>query len=178
MQQNWYAAYTKPGCERKTAQILARKGKETYLPRVYRINQSLWWSRLQYEPLLKSIVFVKSSEIEIRKLGSEMECILSLLYYAEEPAIINEKEIEAMKDFIQVYSKVEIERIDLNRTHEESISRNVIFEKGETILFVKPREIRLNLPSLGFALISKLKEENILGPEIEFTNKRELVQIK
>ena len=68
MNKHWYVLYTKSNCEKKVAELLNKRGVETYCPinKVYR-----QWSDRRKQlsvPLFTSYVFVKTEEPELTRI--------------------------------------------------------------------------------------------------------------
>jgi transcription elongation factor/antiterminator RfaH len=59
MAERWYAVYTKPRCEQKTADGLSRRAVETFLPKIEVIRKRKSRSVRQAEPLFPCYVFAR-----------------------------------------------------------------------------------------------------------------------
>jgi len=176
MQNNWYVVYTKPCCERKVSVLLNRKGIENYCPLNYKRSQSLLRRRIIEEPLFKSYVFVKTTEINIITISKQIKNIVSLLHWIGEPAIINEDEIIAIKEFTINHQEIRLEKLDVNLKIHENIMDGISYIMDGKILMVKTRAIKLNLPSLGFTMAAGMEDENIMRKGIMLNKKESLVQ--
>jgi transcription antitermination factor NusG len=135
MQNNWYVVYTKPCCERKVSVLINRKGIENYLPLNYKRSQSLLGKRIIEEPLFKSCVFVKTTEINIITMSKQIKNIVSLLYWIGEPATINEDEINAIKEFTNNHQEIRLEKLLLNlKIHENIMRKGKMPNKKESLV--------------------------------------------
>lgn len=170
MQKNWYAVYTRPGYENKVALLLKKKGIENFCPFSLKKTQSLFRTKLIQEPVFKSYVFVKTSEPEVIELSKSINGIVSLLYWMGQPATINEDEITVIKNFTVKYNDIKLERLHSSELKMDNISSNITYTMDGKILLVKNREIKIKLPSLGYAMIATMKEDTLMGREI-FGNK-------
>ncbi|MGH2646183.1 MAG: hypothetical protein ACRDE8_01400, partial [Ginsengibacter sp.] len=63
-----------------------------------------------------------------------------------------------------------------NLRSEGNLVDNIIYRIDRNVLTVKSRLIRANLPSLGFTLTAKSRDENIGNKKISFGNKELMVQ--
>lgn len=135
MQNNWYVVYTKPCCERKVSVLLNSKGIENYFPLNYKRSQSLLMKRIIEEPLFKSYVFVKTSEINIITISKQIKNIVSLLYRIGEPATINEGEIIAIKEFTNNHQEIRLEKLYVNlKINGNIMSKGIMSYKKESLV--------------------------------------------
>jgi transcription antitermination factor NusG len=166
MQKNWYVIYTKPQSEKKVAAFLTKKKIENFIPLVCAEAQRSWRHKLVYRPLFKSYVFVYTTEQEAMGLIKHTEGVINLLYWLGKPAVIAETEINAMKEFTEGYQNIDLEKLSVNTTGiERNISHSTYAIDGNVLLAVKNKTIKINLPSLGYAMIAKIKEDSIFGRE-------------
>jgi hypothetical protein len=167
MQKNWYVLYTKPQCEKKVATLLVKKKIENLIPLISTGIEKFWRNKVQHKPLFKSYVFVHVTEQDAFLL-SRSEGVISLLHWLGRPAVINESEINAIKEFTENYQDIDLEKLAVNsNVLERSIYRSS-YEIEGNLLTVKNKTIKINLPSLGYAMIAKLKEDGIFVKEKSF----------
>jgi transcription antitermination factor NusG len=166
MQKNWYVIYTKPQSEKKVASFLTKKKIENFIPLVCAEAQRSWRHKLVYKPLFKSYVFVFTTEQEATGLIKNTDGVINLLYWLGKPAVIDETEINAMKEFTDGYQHIDLEKLSVNTTGiERNISHSAYAIDGNVLLAVKNKTIKINLPSLGYAMIARIKEDSIFGRE-------------
>jgi transcription antitermination factor NusG len=162
MQKNWYVLYTKPQCEKKVAALMTKKKIENFVPQVCIEAQKSWRNKIINRPLFKSYVFVQATEQEVGLL-SNAEGVINLLYWLGKPAVINETEINAMREFTNDYENIGLEKLSVNsNTLEKNIFHSSYQIEGNVVA-VKNKTIKVNLPSLGYAMVANLKENNIFG---------------
>lgn len=176
MLNNWYVVCTKPCCERKVSVLLNRKGIENYFPLNYKRSQSLLRKRIIEEPLFKSYLFVKTTEINIITISKQIKNIVSLLYWIGKPAAINEDEIIAIKVFTNIHEEIWLEKLHVNLKIYENSMDGISYIMDGKILIVKNRATKLNLPSLGFAMVAGMEHESIMRKGIMLNKKESLVQ--
>jgi transcription antitermination factor NusG len=109
---NWYALYTKSRCEKKVLQACEKNGIETYLP--LRSTKKQYSDRLKTveEIVLPSYIFVKltkAQETEVRFI----EGVVNFVYWQGKVAVIREKEINTLKQFLQTEGDVEVQFLSL-----------------------------------------------------------------
>jgi transcription antitermination factor NusG len=164
MQKNWYVLYTKPQSEKRVAATLAKKRIENFIPLVCVEAERLWRQKLVYKPLFKSYVFVHVTEHEAASLTT-VDGVISLLHWLGKPAVINETEIQAIREFTGDYQNIDLEKLAVNSNVAEKNIYRSSYEIEGNLLAIKNKTIKINLPSLGYAMIAKLKEESVFGRE-------------
>lgn len=97
---NWYVLYTAPRAEKQVNDRLKAKGTEIWLP-LHR-SPRVWSDRIKIVevPLFNSYIFVRCREFELRDLLS-VYGVIRIVYYNGKPALVKEKEIEAIKEFLE-----------------------------------------------------------------------------
>jgi transcription antitermination factor NusG len=170
MQKNWYIVYTKPKSEKKVAALLTKRKIENFCPLNCKSIVQFRKSKLVYEPLFSSYVFVKLEESEINLL-KQIENVVSLVFWKGRPAVIYQEEVEAIKDFTGNHQNIKLERTRVNLNGNAKVDDDRSYSIDGKILMIKNKSIRVNLPSLGFTLIAELEGESILGREVSFGNK-------
>lgn len=105
--QQWYAIYTKSRAEKKVTERLFSNGIICFLPLIK--VQRRWSDRVKTieVPLFNSYVFVKINKNNLFSL-LKIEGVVKVLYFNGEPAVIREKDIMAMKDYIQMATNCEM----------------------------------------------------------------------
>ena len=81
------------------------------------------WSdrkKLVNEPLFPYLVFIKVTESELLSL-KQVDGVINFVYWLGRPAIVRDSEIEAIKQFLDDYSNIRIEKIQVNMNEPEQI---------------------------------------------------------
>jgi len=164
MQKNWYVLYTKPQFEKKVAGLLTKKKVENFIPLICVEKPKSWRNKLVYRPLFNSYVFVHTTQDQAISL-LQADGVINMLYWLGKPAIVNETEIDAIKELTADYQNINLEKLTVNSAVTDKSIYQPSYEIEGNILAVKNRTIKINLPSLGYALIAKLKEDSIFGKE-------------
>ena len=174
MQKNWYAVYTKQHCERKVSLLLSKKRIENFCPLNYKRFRSLFRKSITFEPVFNSYVFVKTTDAEIVNLSKNVNGIISLLYWKGKPATIKEEEINAIKEFTTNYHDISLEKM---HAHSKSdLKDDISYVLNGQILMIKNKAMKVNLPSLGFTMIAKVEEQQVMGNQLSFTNPELIAQ--
>jgi transcription antitermination factor NusG len=96
----WYVLYTSPRAEKKVKERLDVMGKETYLP-LHRTPR-VWSDRVKMidKPLFTSYLFIRCHESELRPLLT-VYGVGRIVYYCGKPAIVRQREIDAIRLFLE-----------------------------------------------------------------------------
>ena len=164
MQKNWYVVYTRPQCEKKIAALLTKKKLENFIPLVCVEAQRARRNKVTFKPLFQSYVFVHTTEQEAAML-KQVDGVINLLYWLGRPAVINEAEINAIREFTSDYENIGLERLSVNSSMMEHSIYRSSYEIEGNLVAVKNKTIKINLPSLGYAMIANLKEGSVFGRE-------------
>src|ERR1700722_7257331 len=157
---NWYAVYTKPRWEKKVNELLLKAGVEAYCP-LNKVRKK-WSDRIKWveEPLFKSYVFVKIAEEEqtaVRMING----IVNFVYWLGRPAIIQDKEIAIIRMFLNEYTEVRAEPLDLRIDAKIRINRGVLMDKEAKVVEVMNKKVRVVIESIGYALFAVIDKSNL-----------------
>ena len=106
-QYNWYPVYTNPRAEKKAAELLVKKGIETYLPLQRQKKQ--WSDRMKWveEPLIKSYLFVRISvQQQMEVLTTKGIC--RFLYFSGKVASMPEQQIQTLQLLLATETELEV----------------------------------------------------------------------
>ncbi|MFZ1529828.1 MAG: transcription termination/antitermination NusG family protein [Ferruginibacter sp.] len=154
MKKNWYIIYTKAQFEKRVASFCSKKKLEYYLPVInsYAAGRSKKGKQTS-RPLFQSFVFIYTSAEELNEIR-KADGVLSILHLKDKPAVINSDEIEAIKGFIEVYPNIKVENSLVNSGEPAKKLSNAFEPITGKIYSVSYKEVRLNLPSMGFTLVA------------------------
>ncbi|MDR1332455.1 MAG: UpxY family transcription antiterminator [Tannerella sp.] len=101
---NWYVLYTSPRTEKRVQARLEEQGMENYLP-LHRVPR-VWSDRIKMvdTPLFSSYIFVRCREGLLRPLLL-ISGVARIVYYNGTPAIIRQKDIDAIRIFLRKASE-------------------------------------------------------------------------
>jgi transcription antitermination factor NusG len=174
MQNNWYAVYTKQHCERKVSFLLTKKKIENFCPLNYKKSRSLFRKTITFEPVFNSYVFVKTTDAEIINLSKNVNGIISVLYWKGKPATIKEEEINAIKEFTTNHHDISLEKM---HAYSNSDKKNdVSYVLDGQVLMIKNNTMKVNLPSLGFTMVANVREQQVMGSKLSFTDNEMIAQ--
>lgn len=169
MEKKWYAVYTKPQSEKKVAVSLGKKQIESFVPMVEVKSETLMGHKLVSEPLFKSIVFVYAQQEEIASL-KQTSGVINLLFWLGKPAVIAREEIAVIREFTaKGYKNIKLEPAGVSYEQSERGAKNgSTFSIEGKLYTMKNKMVKINLPSLGFALIAEIDEESIFIKGLPF----------
>jgi len=163
MTQHWYAVYTRPQKEKKVVLALTKKGIESFCPIVNITDSRLSTKKDGSEPLLNSYVFVYMAESELYKIKA-IQGVSSIVYYKSKPAVINDKEIDIMKQLTATYSSIKLEKTAVDMNGTVRLVGDPVVAYGENSVSLRHQSLKIYFPSLGFTMTaerSKPKEDII-----------------
>ncbi len=154
MNRNWYAVYTKPQCEKKVAALLTKKKIENLCP-LNRIKHASGNRRkMSYEPLFPTFVFVYIAENEMHEVRKTSD-VINFVYWLGKPAVIKAAEVENAAHFTSLYYNIRLEKTAVIAGGMIRITNEPSFNLSKGIVSANTRQIRLALPSIGFAMIAQ-----------------------
>ncbi len=152
MSRKWLAIYSRPRWEKKVTQLLREKGLESYCP-LNKVRRK--WSdrvKLVEEPLFKSYVFVKISD-EDRTEVRMTPGVINFVYWNGKPAHIKEKEINAIKQFLDEHENVEVEPLALEVNQRVKIMTGPLMDQEGAVLGFNRKTVKVIIESLGYQLV-------------------------
>ncbi|HTD94330.1 MAG TPA: UpxY family transcription antiterminator [Chitinophagaceae bacterium] len=164
MTRKWLAVYSRPRWEKKVNQLLLEKGLESYCP-LNKVRRK--WSdrvKLVEEPLFKSYVFVKVSD-EDRTAVRMTPGVVNFVYWNGKPALIREKEIGAIKRFLNEYENVEIESISLRVDQRVKITTGPLMDEEGYVMSVHRKTVKVAIDSLGYMLVAHIDRTKLTSAQ-------------
>lgn len=156
----WRVLYTQPRAEKKVYERLTEAGIETYLPLYTTIRR---WSDRKKKvelPLFNSYIFVHVNELE-RLRALEADGVVRYVFYLGKPALVRQKEIDAIKRFLNKTEglKIRVEQGD----HVEIASGPMEGIYGKVIRISKERLI-LRIEQLNMSLVAEVDKTQVRKP--------------
>ena len=158
--RKWLAVYTRPRWEKKVNQLLTEKGVESYCP-LNKVRRK-WSDRVKIveEPLFKSYVFVKVND-EDRSDVRMTPGVINFVYWQGKPAVIKEKEINAIKRFLDEYENVEVQQLDVKVNQRVKIIAGPLMDQEGQVLEVKNKKAKVAIDSLGYMLVASVEKTKL-----------------
>ena len=158
--KKWYAVYTRPRWEKKIAEQLVKKHIESYCPLNKIVRQWADRKKLVLEPLFTSYVFVHTTPQEHLAI-KQTDGILNFVYWLGQPAVIRDEEIDAVKQFLDEYHNVQLEKINVNIHDRVRISSGPLMAREGDVIEVRSKTVKVQLPTLGYALTAEVEKANV-----------------
>jgi transcription antitermination factor NusG len=158
--RKWLAVYTRPRWEKKVNQLLIEKGVESYCP-LNKVRRK-WSDRVKVveEPLFKSYVFVKVNDAD-RTAVRMTNGVINFVYWNSKPALIKEKEINAIKRFLDEYENVEVKPMDLKVNQRVKIITGPLMDHEGSVLDLRHKMVKVAIDSLGYILIAHIERTKL-----------------
>jgi transcription antitermination factor NusG len=162
--RKWLAVYTRPRWEKKVNQLLLDKGLESYCP-LNKVRRK--WSdryKIVEEPLFKSYVFVKVSEEDRTNVRMTTGAI-NFVYWDGKPAVVKEKEITAIRRFLNEYENVEARAVNLTINQRVRVTNGSLMDHEGKIVGVQHKTVKVAIDSLGYILVATIDRTKLTSAQ-------------
>ena len=162
--RKWLAVYTRPRWEKKVNQLLVEKGMESYCP-LNKVRRK-WSDRIKVveEPLFKSYVFVKVSE-EDRAIVRMTNGAINFVYWNGKPAVIKDREITAIKRFLDEYENVEARPAELKVNQRVRVTNGMLMDHTGKVVDIRHKIAKVAIDSLGYILIAYIDRTKLTSAQ-------------
>ncbi|RKS45183.1 transcription antitermination factor NusG [Gillisia mitskevichiae] len=153
----WYVLYTKPRSEKKVSKSLEAANIENYCPTIIEVKQ--WSDRIKKieVPLFKSYIFVRVSEKE-RERVFQYPGTVRYLYWLGKPAIVKDKEIDTIKNWLDDDCYEEFKINNLYSGQRVQITSGAFKDQKGIVKHVGSNRLSLILDTLGCIVSVRIKE--------------------
>ncbi|MFT4805470.1 MAG: transcriptional antiterminator RfaH [Algoriphagus sp.] len=158
---NWFVLYTKSRFEKKVAKQLLDLGIEAYCPTVKKERQWSDRKKMIDDPLFKSYVFVRLEE-KYRDQVFAAEGAVRFLYWLKKPAIVTDKEITTIKDFLGEYDYEEIEVQTFSTEDRIRIKSGPLYDTEGVIKHMSSNQVVIYIPTLGMKVFLDLRKHKLV----------------
>ena len=155
LSKKWLAIYTRPRWEKKVNQLLSEKGLESYCP-LNKVRRK-WSDRVKTveEPLFKSYVFIKVEQDDRSKVRLT-NGVINFVYWNGKPAVIKEKEIVAIRRFLDEYENVEAVPVTIGLNERVRVTNGTLMDQEGKVVEILNKTIKVAIDSLGYILIAHI----------------------
>lgn len=154
MQLKWYVLVTRPNWEKKVSERLTRSEITNYLPEIRKVDGH---NEPTTEPLFTANIFIKISLTQ-QSLLKGIPGILKFAYWLGRPAIVQEEEIDTLKEFLQKNPSVTTRRIPVNFQDRRKLMKDLDKTKYSLTSNENRKSAWVILPSIGYVLIPKRRK--------------------
>lgn len=161
MSAKWYAIYTRPRWEKKVHNLLIQKGIESYCP-LNKVHRK-WSDRIKMveEPLFKSYVFVRIEE-DARTAVRMTNGVVNFVYWNGKPALIRDKEIQAIRNFLGEYDDVQLIQLPLQADDKVLVAAGPLMNQEGRVLETKHKTVKVLIESLGYMLVAYIDRNKLI----------------
>ena len=117
------------------------------------------------EPLFKSYVFVKVSDDD-RTAVRMTNGAINFVYWDGKPAVIKEKEINAIKRFLNEYENVEARPADLKVNQRVRITNGTLMDQEGQVLDLRHKMVKVAIDSLGYILVAYIDRTKLTSAQL------------
>lgn len=118
------------------------------------------------EPLFKSYVFVKVTDDD-RSTVRMTPGAINFVYWNGKPAVIREKEIVAIKRFLDEYENVEAHPMDLQIDQRVRVTNGTLMDQEGKVLDVRHKSVKVAIDSLGYILVAYIERSKLTSAQPE-----------
>ncbi|REG98238.1 UpxY family transcription antiterminator [Flavobacterium aquicola] len=148
---SWYVVYTKPKWEKKVADRLIGIGVTAYCPLITKVSQWSDRKKIIQVPLFNSYIFVKIEEKD-RNVIFGITGAVRYLFWLGKPAIVKEKEIKTIQDWLSEPNAVEIVVEKWQKGDKILLESGPFVSQSAIVQEIKQNHYILVLESLGCIL--------------------------
>ena len=165
MSRKWLAIYCRPRWEKKVNQLLTEKGLESYCP-LNKVRRK-WSDRMKIveEPLFKSYVFVKVNDQD-RSEVRMTDGVINFVYWDGKPALIKEKEINAIRLFLNEYENVEVKPMELELNQRVKITTGSLMDQEGKVIELNRKTVKIAIDSLGYVLVAHIDRTKLTSTDL------------
>jgi transcription antitermination factor NusG len=156
----WRVLYTQPRAEKKVYERFGEAGIEAYLPLYITIRQ---WSDRKKKvelPLFNSYIFVHVNELE-RLKALEIDGVVRYVYYLGKPALVRQKEIDAIKRFLNKTEGLKIRVEQGDRVEIASGPMEGVYGK---VIRINKERLVLRIEQLNMSLVAEVDKTQVRKP--------------
>ncbi len=149
----WYVLYTSARAEKRAQERLEQVGIQTFLP-LHKVKRQ-WSDRVKEVevPLFNSYIFVNCEEHKVRELPLLYGVVCVVLYLGK-PAVVREKEIEAIREFLKIAQGRKI----ITTGDEVEILSGPFKDKSGKVLHINKKKAKLVIKEIGVNISVSLLE--------------------
>ena len=159
MTKSWYLIYTRQNSEKDICALLRKKKIEIFCPYNRKKIKHLQKIKLIIEPLFASCIFARLSNEDFTVIKTYKN-LMNVVFWKTNYAIIPNEEIKTIKEFVQHYQNIKIEKSNVE-------SGDIIFTNypnytsNTNSLTIRADLINVQLPSIGITMTAEAEREKV-----------------
>jgi transcription antitermination factor NusG len=87
--------------------------------------------------------------------------VINFVYWQGKPAVIKEKEITAIKRFLDEYENVEVQPLEVKVNQRVKITTGPLMDHEGQVLEVKHKKAKVAIDSLGYILVASVEKTKL-----------------
>jgi transcription antitermination factor NusG len=142
-------------------QLLVGKEIESYCP-LNRVRRK-WSDRMKLieEPLFKSYVFVRIAEKERTEVRMT-DGVINFVYWNGKPAVIKDREIQAIKLFLNEYENVQLLKMEVRPEDRVRVIGGPLMDLEGKVIEIRNKTARVVIDSLGYMLVADIDKGRLM----------------
>ena len=117
------------------------------------------------EPLFKSYVFVKVNDQDRSEVRMTLG-VINFVYWDGKPALIKEKEINAIRQFLNEYESVEVQPINLELNQRVKITTGSLMDQEGKVIGLNRKTVKIAIDSLGYVLVAHIDRTKLTSTDL------------
>ena len=156
MQKKWYIIYIKPQLHKKLASFCKKKNIDCYFVAENKTSRRGADVVSANDPVIHCLFFVNVTEVILAEI-KKIEAVFNIMYWQNKPATVKEEEIAAIREFTAHYNNIKVQKTFVDVEGKvQNLSVPVKGVEGN-VYSISYKTIKLNLPSLGIAMLADIK---------------------
>jgi transcription antitermination factor NusG len=111
----------------------------------------------------------EDQHFEVKKVSG----IINLVYWLNKPAVIKDREIQAVREFLDEYKNVRLEKTNVNVNDMVRVLSGPLMEFEGNVIGIKSNTVKIVLPSLGLLMVAEVEKTNVEIVKPNFTLHKE-----
>jgi transcription antitermination factor NusG len=91
--------------------------------------------------------------------------VINFVYWNGKPAVIKEKEINAIKRFLNEYENVEVKPIKLEVNQRVKITKGPLMDQEGQVLELQHKTVKVAIDSLGYLLVAHIDRTKLTSAQ-------------
>jgi transcription antitermination factor NusG len=92
--------------------------------------------------------------------------VINFVYWNKKPAVIKEKEINAIRRFLDEHENVQVQPIDLKLNQRVKVIAGSLMDQEGKVLDVRHKVVKVAIDSLGYILIAYIDRTKLTSAQL------------
>jgi transcription antitermination factor NusG len=90
---------------------------------------------------------------------------INFVYWNGKPAVIKEREIAAIRRFLDEYEQVEARQVEVKLNQRVRITNGTLMDQQGTVLDIRKKTVKVAIDSLGYILIAYIDKTKLTSAQ-------------